>query len=78
MVGSLDDSKLFQSLMADPSLTEKFVENIMEAPFPIVKHDEAVKSVAKHISKDVSAVMVALPAGGMHIITKQDIINALS
>lgn len=78
MVGSLDDCKLFQSLMADPSLTEKFVENIMEAPFPIVKHDEAVKSVAKHISKDVSAVMVALPAGGMHIITKQDIINALS
>jgi cystathionine beta-synthase len=78
MVGSLDDSKLFQSLMADPSLTEKFVENIMEAPFPIVQPDEAVKSVAKHISKDVSAVMVSLPTGGMHIITKQDIINALS
>jgi cystathionine beta-synthase len=78
MVGSLDDSKLFQSLMADPSLTEKFVENIMEAPFPIVQPDEAVKSVAKHISKDVSAVMVSLPTGGMHIITKQDIIHALS
>jgi cystathionine beta-synthase len=78
MVGSLDDSKLFQSLMADPSLTEKFVENIMEAPFPIVQMEEPIKSVAKHINKDVSAVMVALDEGAMHIITKQDIINALS
>ena len=78
MVGSLDDGKLFQSMMADPNLAEKFVENIMEAPFPMVKHNEAVKSVAKHINKDVSAIMVSLENGGMHIITKQDIINALS
>tara|TARA_B100001115_G_scaffold184690_1_gene188251 strand:+ start:1375 stop:2748 length:1374 start_codon:yes stop_codon:yes gene_type:complete len=77
-VGSLDDSRLFQAMIEDPGLAEKFVESIMEAPFPEVAPDADVKSVAKLINKDNSAVLVRLNSGALHIITKQDLISALS
>lgn len=77
-VGSLDDAHLFQAMINDPGLAEKFVENIMAEPFPEVDHKLDVKEVAKLINKDNSAVLVELPSGSKHIITKQDLITALS
>lgn len=78
LVGSLDDSRLFSSIIEDPSLAEKFVEDIMDKPFPIVGHKDSVKSVAALINKDNTAVMVKKANESYHIITKQDLINALS
>lgn len=78
IVGSLDDSKLFMALINDGSLSEQFVEKVMEPPFPTVSYNEPVKDIAKHISKENNAVMVKLPDGKQHIITKHDIIAALS
>lgn len=78
LVGSLDDSRLFSSIIEDPSLAEKFVEDIMDKPFPIVGHKDSVKSVAALINKDNTAVMVKKSNESYHIITKQDLINALS
>lgn len=78
MVGSLDDAKLFQAMIKDAALAEKFVESIMDKPFPVVKPNETVKSIATHITKENSAVMVDLAPGKMHIITKHDILAALS
>lgn len=78
IVGSLDDSKLFMALVNDGSLSEQFVEKVMEPPFPTVSYNEPVKDIAKHISKENNAVMVKLPDGKQHIITKHDIIAALS
>lgn len=78
IVGSLDDSKLFMALINDGSLSEQFVEKVMESPFPTVSYNEPVKDIAKHISKENNAVMVKLPDGKQHIITKHDIIAALS
>lgn len=78
LVGSLDDSRVFSSIIEDPSLAEKFVEDIMDKPFPIVGHKDSVKSVAALINKDNAAVMVKKTNGSYHIITKQDLINALS
>ncbi len=77
-VGSLDDAQLFQAMINDPGLSEKFVENIMAEPFPEVDHKLDVKEVAKLINKENSAVLVKLPSGSKHIITKQDLITALS
>lgn len=78
MVGSLDDSHLFQKMVKDPAVAEKFVEDIMDAPYPVVEAEDHIQSLAKHISKDNNAVLVKLPEGGHHIITKHDIIGALS
>ncbi len=77
-VGSLDDSQLFQKVVADPSYSERTVREIMEKPFPVVNATDDVKSVSRHISKEVGAVMVKLDDDQYHIITKHDIIGALS
>ncbi|MCR9155160.1 MAG: pyridoxal-phosphate dependent enzyme [Bacteroidetes bacterium] len=77
-VGSLDESQLFQAMIGDPGLAEKFVEHIMGTPFPEVDHHLDVREVAKLINKDNHAVIVNLPSGSKHIITKQDLISALS
>ncbi len=77
-VGSLGDSRLFQSLINDPDLGNKTVAEVMDAPFPIVSYAEEATAVAKHINKENNAVLVALPAEEYHIITKHDIIGALS
>jgi len=77
-VGSLNDSNLFQQLIADASLSEKTVAEVMEAPFPEVEAQEELRSVAQKITPKNSAVLVRLPEGKFHIITKQDVIAALS
>lgn len=77
-VGSLDDTRLFQLIMKDPSNADKTVEEIMDAPFPIVDALEEAKTLASKISKENNAVLVKLAEGGHHIITKHDIIGALS
>lgn len=77
-VGSLDDGQLFQAMISDPGLAEKFVESIMSEPFPEVRHDAEIREVAQHINKDNNAVLVKQASGSLHIITKQDLITALS
>ncbi len=77
-VGSLDDGRLFQNILNDSSVAEKFISEIMDKPYPTVQSTDDIKSVAKHITKENNAVIVKLKDGGRHIITKHDIIGALS
>lgn len=77
-VGSLDDSKLFQMIVSDPSAGDKMVKEVMAKPYPIINSNEDVKAVASHFSKDNDAVLVNLGDNKHHIITKHDIIGALS
>lgn len=77
-VGSLDDSKLFQTIVADPAAGDKMVKDVMGKPYPIINSNEDVKKVASHISKENDAVLVDLGNNKYHIITKHDIIGALS
>lgn len=77
-VGSLDDSKLFQMIVSDPAAGDKMVKDVMGKPYPIINSNEDVKKVASHISKENDAVLVDLGNSKYHIITKHDIIGALS
>lgn len=77
-VGSLDDSKLFQMIVSDPAAGDKLVKDVMGKPYPIISSNEDVKKVASHISKENDAVLVDLGNNKFHIITKHDIIGALS
>ena len=50
----------------------------MLAPFPFVATDTAMEEVSKMITKDNAAVMLKDLMGDYHIITRQDIIEAIS
>ena len=76
--GSLNDALLFNMLLENHDLKSKLVKEVMAAPFPFVKTDASLEEVSRMITKDNAAVMVKDLMGDMHIITRQDIIEAIS
>lgn len=76
-VGSIDESDLFQSYLADKTIADKPIKTVMNEPYPIVLKGTPVEEVAKLINKDNTAVLVDLGNGKHHIITKYDIISSI-
>ncbi len=77
-VGSLDDSKVYQLLIDEPGLRDTPISSIMQEPFPIVKADATIEELSKLITKDMTAVLVELPNGQHHIVTRHDLISAIA
>jgi cystathionine beta-synthase len=77
-VGSLNDSHLFASLLEHPELKQEKVIKVVQPPFPFVAADATLDEVSKRITKDTNAVLVKALSGEIHIITRQDIIDALN
>jgi cystathionine beta-synthase len=77
-VGSIDDSHVYQLLVEDPELRDAPISSIMGAPFPVVKAASHLDDLCKLINKITPAVLVEMPAGGYHIVTRYDIISAMS
>ena len=77
-IGSLNDSHLFSKLIEHPELKQEKVIQVIQPPFPFVHPDTTLDEISKLITKDVNAVLVKSLAGEVHIITKQDVIDALN
>jgi CBS domain-containing protein len=77
-VGSLNDSHLFSQLIEHPDLKTEKVEKVVQPPFPFVHHEATMEEVSKLITRENNAVMVKTLGGDVHIITKQDVIDALA
>jgi cystathionine beta-synthase len=77
-VGSINDSHVYQLLMEDPSLRDSPISSIMGAPFPVVNYSAHLDDLCKLINKETPAVLVELPKAGHHIVTRYDIISAMS
>jgi cystathionine beta-synthase len=78
IVGFVDETRLYQSMVEDPNNINKKIEEVMGPALPIVGENEPIAAVSKLISKDVPAVLVKLTSGKFHIVTKYDIIQSLS
>ncbi len=76
-VGSVDESDLFQSYVADKNVADRPIKEIMGKPFPIVKLGTSIEEVSKLFTKENDAVLVELENGNHHIITKYDIIGSI-
>lgn len=76
-VGSVDETDLFRSYVADKNVAEKPIKEVMGKPFPIVKPGTPIEEVSKLFTKENDAVLVDLENGHYHIITKYDIIGAI-
>ena len=77
-VGSMNDSHLFSRMIEHPELKKEKVSKVVQAPFPFVRIDSTLEEVSKLITKENNAVMLKTLGGDIHIITKQDVIDALS
>ena len=76
-VGSVDESDLFQSYVADKNVADKPIKEVMGKPFPIVKMGTSIDELYKLFTKENAAVLVDLGNGNHHIITKYDIIGSM-
>ncbi|BFM43925.1 pyridoxal-phosphate dependent enzyme [Flavobacterium sp. CFS9] len=76
-VGSVDETDLFRSYVADKNVAEKPIKEVMGKPFPIVKLGTPIEEVSKLFTKENDAVLVDLGNGSYHIITKYDIIGSI-
>ncbi len=72
-VGSVDETDLFRSYVADKNVAEKPIKEVMGKPFPIVKLGTPIEEVSKLFTKENDAVLVDLENGNHHIITKYDL-----
>jgi cystathionine beta-synthase len=77
-VGSLNDSHLYSKLIEHPELKLSSVEAVVQKPFPFVHPETSLEEVSKLISKENNAVLMRNLVGDTHIITKQDVIDALA
>ena len=77
-VGSIDDSVIYQTLVDKPELRDAPISSIMGAAFPIVKSGTQLEELCKLINKNTPAVLVESDSGSMHIVTRYDIISAMS
>ena len=76
MVGSIDDHTLLSSMVDNPS-NATLVGDIMGPAYPVVELTTSIEDIAKMIKGGHRAVLVKF-GEGLHIITKQDIITAMS
>ena len=77
-VGSIDDSVIYHTLVDKPELRDAPISSIMGAAFPIVKSGTQLEELCKLINKNTPAVLVESDSGSMHIVTRYDIISAMS
>lgn len=77
-VGSLNDSHLYSRLIEHPELKAEKITSVIQPPFPFVHPDAPLEEVSKQITKDNNAVLMKTLLGDIHIITKQDVIDALA
>ncbi len=75
--GSIDDAHIFSELLKNPDLRSMSVKKIMQKPFPFVEPTDTIETISAKINKSNSAVLVRDSSGGIHIITKQDIIAGI-
>jgi cystathionine beta-synthase len=77
-VGSIDDSAIYQTLVEKPELRDAAISSIMGPAFPIVKSGTHIEELCKLINKSTPAVLVEADSGEKHIVTRYDIISAMS
>ncbi len=77
-VGSLIDSKLLAQMIDDQDLKSKPVADIMDAPFQFVSPDNTLDVLSSVITKDNPAVLVRDKKNEVHILTRHDLLNAMT
>jgi len=78
IVGSLTENKILTLLTESPGMRSKLVGEVMDEAFPVVSNDLKIDQISRMLSDGVSAVIVRLDRDHYSIVTRSDLINAIS
>lgn len=76
-IGHVDDSKLLQDLLDDPTLIDQPLAKVLSPALPIVEEGTKIEEISKLMNAETPAVLVKLKNGKHNIITRYDMINAI-
>jgi cystathionine beta-synthase len=76
--GALEDAGLYAALLKNRDLMQSQVKEVMRKPFPIVSYSDTIDHVSSLINKNNNAVLMMDLGGNWHIITRYDVIGAMS
>jgi cystathionine beta-synthase len=77
-VGSLSDTAILSRLMEEPEIKSTMVKDVMEAAFPIIDSHLTVEEMSAKMGKEVKALLVRDDAGDFQIITRSDLLMAVT
>jgi len=78
IVGSISENGLFQKVFSNPDIKNATVSSVIEPAFPLVDFSTPVEKLSTLINKENGAVLSKDDTGNYHIVTKYDVLNALS
>ncbi|MEM7163470.1 MAG: pyridoxal-phosphate dependent enzyme [Bacteroidota bacterium] len=77
-VGSVEESRLLKAVSEGKDLHKLLVKEVMNPPFEVVDQQTELSEISAKISRENPAVLVHINNGTHHIITGQDLIEAMS
>ncbi len=77
-IGSIDDRTLFERLCDDRNIVTEPVSKYMGKAYPVVQESATLEEISAMVSREHPAVLVELSDGKHHIITRHDLIAAIS
>ena len=77
LIGAVSESGLFNIMLSNGTdIRNKKIQEIIEAPYPVVAFDTAVERISSLISKENGAVLAKDDSGDFHIVTKYDVLQS--
>lgn len=77
-VGSVSSSMLLEKIMEDPELKNKAIAEVMDKPMQFVAPDSTLDVLSSFLNKENRAVLVRDENQKVHIITRHDVLKAIS
>ena len=77
-IGSLTESRLMAEVIEDPEILDRPVETVMHAPFPVLDGAVAADRVRPLLTRRNAAVLVREGGDIVGIITRYDVVRALT
>jgi cystathionine beta-synthase len=78
IIGSVNENRILNLLLDDPSLKDQPVKRAIGDPLPFVLPGTRIDVISKLINKDNPAVLVQMPDSDLDIITQYDLISVLA
>ena len=75
IVGSVQERTMLDRVFREPALVDATVEQVMEAPFPVVQASDDVERLYAELSGGVPALLAAQDTTPVSVITKADLLE---
>ncbi len=77
-IGSISENKILSILIENDAAMNAKVVAFMEKPFPVCQPDATISELSEKLQKNASGVLIALNDDRLQLITKSDLIDALT